>query len=125
MQNSQNFPIMMNDFLDNLAANLHHKSQPKMKLTKSQLEQFKANYAELIVDGMDMKTLEQFAIESVEQNIKDWTEDEIKDEILDYYGEETLNDLIPYEMRYSALETNTPQYGMGVGKWQVLSMRQM
>lgn len=116
MQNSQNFPIMMNDFLDNLAANLHHKSQPKMKLTKSQLEQFKANYAELIVDGMDMKTLEQFAIESVEQNIKDWTEDEIKDEILDYYGEETLNDLIPYEMRYSALETNTPQYGMGVGK---------
>tara|TARA_B100000073_G_scaffold168413_1_gene139348 strand:+ start:681 stop:1004 length:324 start_codon:yes stop_codon:yes gene_type:complete len=107
---------MMNDFLDNLAANLHHKSQPKMKLTKSQLEQFKANYACLIVDGMDMKTLEQFAIESVEQNIKDWNEEEIKEEILDYYGEETLNDLMPSTEDIGALETNTPQYGMGVGK---------
>lgn len=116
MPNSQNFLIMMNDFLDNLAANLHHKSQPKMKLTKSQLEQFKANYACLIVDGMDMKTLEQFAIESVEQNIKDWDEEEIKEEILDYYGEETLNDLMPSIDEISSLETNTPQYGMGVGK---------
>lgn len=87
-----------------------------MKLTKSQLEQFKANYAELIVDGMDMKTLEQFAIESVEQNIKDWDEDEVKEEILDYYGEEVLNDLMPSIDEISSLETNTPQYGMGVGK---------
>ena len=87
-----------------------------MKLTKSQLEQFKANYAELIVDGMDMKTLEQFAIESVEQNIKDWDEEEIKEEILDYYGEEVLNDLMPSIDEISSLETNTPQYGMGVGK---------
>lgn len=87
-----------------------------MKLTKSQLDQFKANYAELIVDGMDMKTLEQFAIESVEQNIKDWDEDEVKEEILDYYGEEVLNDLMPSIDEISSLETNTPQYGMGVGK---------
>ena len=87
-----------------------------MKLTKSQLEQFKANYAELIVDGMDMKTLEQFAIESVEQNIKDWNEDEVREEILDYYGEEVLNDLMPSTEDIGALETNTPQYGMGVGK---------
>ena len=116
MPNSQNFLIMMNDFLDNLAANLYHKSSPKMKLTKSQLEQFKANYAELIVDGMDMDTLVTFAIESIEQNITNWSEDEIKDEILDYYGEETLNDLMPSGDEIPILETNTPQYGMGVGK---------
>ena len=117
MPNSQNFLIMMNDFLDNLAANLHHKSSPKMKLTKSQLDQFKANYAELIVDGMDMKTLEQFAIESVEQNIKDWDEDDVKSEILDYYGEETLMDLMPEQSQpmteIGALEATANDYGVG------------
>ena len=64
-------------------------------MNAKQLEQFKLNYAELIVDGMDMDTLVTFAIESIEQNIKDWDEDDVKSEILDYYGEETLMDLMP------------------------------
>ena len=64
-------------------------------MNSKQLDQFKLNYAELIVDGMDMDTLVTFAIESIEQNIKDWDEDDVKSEILDYYGEETLMDLMP------------------------------
>ena len=36
-------------------------------MNREQLDQFKANYASLIVEGMDMKTLEQFAMEMVEQ----------------------------------------------------------
>ena len=40
------------------------------KLTASQLDQLKLNYAELIVEGMDMDTLITFAVESIEQNIK-------------------------------------------------------
>ena len=63
-------------------------------MNAKQLEQFKLNYAELIVEGMDMDSLITFAVESIEQNIKDWDEDDVKSEILDYYGEETLNDLL-------------------------------
>ena len=64
-------------------------------MNAKQLDHLKANYANLIVDGMDMKTLEQFAVEMIEQNMKDWDEDDVKSEILDYYGEETLMDLMP------------------------------
>tara|TARA_B100002019_G_scaffold229295_1_gene202685 strand:+ start:208 stop:423 length:216 start_codon:yes stop_codon:yes gene_type:complete len=64
------------------------------KLTKSQLEQLKCNYAELIVEGMDMDTLITFAVESIEQNIKDWDEDDIKEEVLEYYGDETFEGLM-------------------------------
>lgn len=66
-----------------------------MTFTTEQLDQLKVNYAEMIVDGMDMKTLCQFAVESIEQNMKDWDEEDIKSEILDLYGEETLEDLLP------------------------------
>ena len=64
-------------------------------MNAKQLDQFKLNYAEMIVEGMDMDTLITFAVESIEQNIKDWDEDDVKSEILDYYGEETLMDLMP------------------------------
>ena len=81
-------------------------------MNAKQLEQFKLNYAELIVDGMDMDTLVTFAIESIEQNIKDWDEDDVKSEILDYYGEETLNDLLP-ETNISELESTANNYTTG------------
>ena len=81
-------------------------------MNAKQLEQFKLNYAELIVDGMDMDTLVTFAIESIEQNIKDWDEDDVKSEILDYYGEETLNDLLP-ETDISELEATANNYTIG------------
>ena len=86
-------------------------------MNAKQLEQFKLNYAELIVDGMDMDTLVTFAIESIEQNIKDWDEDDVKSEILDYYGEETLMDLMPEQPQQTteigALEATAPDYGVG------------
>ena len=90
---------------------------PDLKMNSKQLEQFKLNYAELIVDGMDMDTLVTFAIESIEQNIKDWDEDDVKSEILDYYGEETLMDLMPEQPQQttdiSALEATADDYGVG------------
>ena len=63
-------------------------------MNSKQLDQFKLNYAEMIVEGMDMDTLITFAVESIEQNIKDWDEDDVKEEILEYYGEETLEGLM-------------------------------
>ena len=86
---------------------LHNKM-----LNAKQLEQFKLNYAELIVEGMDMDSLITFAVESIEQNIKDWNEDDVKSEILDYYGEETLNDLLP-ETDISELEATANNYTIG------------
>ena len=64
-------------------------------MNKEQLDQLRLNYANLIVDGMDMDSLITFAVETIEQSLNKWTEDEIKGEILDHYGEETLNDLLP------------------------------
>ena len=52
-------------------------------MTTSKLDQLKLNYAEMIVDGMDMNTLITFAVESIEHNMKDWDEEDVKSEILD------------------------------------------
>ena len=86
-------------------------------MNREQLDQFKANYASLIVEGMDMKTLEQFAMEMVEQNMTHWNEEDVKEEILDYYGEETLMDLMPEQPQQTteigALEATANDYGVG------------
>ena len=65
------------------------------KMNEQQLDELKLKYAEMIVEGMDMDSLITFAVESIEQNIKDWDEDDVTSEILDHYGEDTLNDLLP------------------------------
>ena len=86
-------------------------------MNREQLDQFKANYASLIVEGMDMKTLEQFAMEMVEQNMTHWNEEDVKEEILDYYGEETLMDLMPETVQepteIGKLEATSSDYGVG------------
>ena len=63
-------------------------------MNNEQLDTLKDNYAYLIVDGMDMNTLITFAVETIAQNMETWTEEEVKEEIVDLYGEETLNDLM-------------------------------
>ena len=86
-------------------------------MDSKQLDQFKLNYAEMIVEGMDMDSLITFAVESIEQNIKDWDEDDVKEEILEYYGEETLMDLMPESPQpmteIGSLEATAPDYGVG------------
>ena len=86
-------------------------------MDSKQLDQFKLNYAEMIVEGMDMDTLITLAVESIEQNIKDWDEDDVKEEILEYYGEETLMDLMPESPQpmteIGSLEATAPDYGVG------------
>jgi len=83
----------------------------KGKMNSKQLDQLKLNYAEMIVEGMDMDTLITFAVESIEQNIKDWDEDDVKSEILDLYDEETLESLMPVDI--SELEATASDYGVG------------
>jgi hypothetical protein len=63
-------------------------------MNSKQLDQLKLNYAEMVVESMDLNDLITLAVEAIEQNIKEWDEDDIKSEILDYYDEETLERLM-------------------------------
>ena len=66
----------------------------KQMMNKEQLAQFKFNYCERIIDDMDMDTLMQLAHDLLMDSYEACTEEEIKEEILDLYDEETLNDLM-------------------------------
>ena len=62
-------------------------------MNKEQLDQLKRSYAEMIVEGMDMKLLIEFAEDSIMENIKDYEMEDIQEEIVDCYGEDVWNDL--------------------------------
>ena len=63
-------------------------------MTLNQIDQLKNTYAEMIVEGMDMNSLITFAVESIEQNLKDYDLNDIKEEIIDCYGEDVLSDML-------------------------------
>ena len=63
-------------------------------MTINQIDQLKSAYAEMIVEGMDMNSLITFAVESIEQNLKDYDLNDIKEEIIDCYGEDVLSDML-------------------------------
>jgi len=81
-------------------------------MNKEQLDQLKLNYAEMIVESMDMDMLITFAVEAIEDNIKEWDEEDVKEEILDLYGEEVLEGLMPVPS-ISELESTASDYGVG------------
>jgi len=62
----------------------------KMTLTQAQYDQLLSNYAEQIVEGMDMDDLVQFAMEQLEQNLRAncSSDDELIEEIGRFYDEE-------------------------------------
>ena len=64
-------------------------------MTLNQIDQLKNDYAEMIVEGMDIDSLVTFAVESIEQNLKDYDMEDLKEEIIDCYGEETWFGLNP------------------------------
>jgi len=63
-------------------------------MNKEQLQQFKYNYCEMIIDGMDMDTLVTLAHDLLMDAYDKCTEEEIKEEILDLYDEEVLENLM-------------------------------
>jgi len=62
-------------------------------MTITQLEQVKRSYAEMIVEGMDMELLIEFAEDSIVENLKAYEMEDLKEEISDCYGEEIWQDL--------------------------------
>ena len=64
-------------------------------MNKEQLAQFKYNYCERIIEDMDMDTLMQLAHDLLMDAYDKCSEEEIKEEILDLYDDETLSNLLP------------------------------
>ena len=55
----------------------------------------KENYINMILDGMDMQTLVQMTHDLLMDEYDKLTWDEVTEEIVDLYDEDTLIDLIP------------------------------
>ena len=66
-------------------------------MNDSELLQLKENYANMIIDGMDMDSLCQMAFDMLLDAYKDCSEKEIKEEVIDLYDEEVLESLMPVE----------------------------
>ena len=62
-------------------------------MNDSELLQLKENYANMIIDGMDMDSLCQMAFDFLMEEYKDCTEEQMKEEVLDLYDEEMLESL--------------------------------
>ena len=65
-----------------------------MTLTRLQLDDLKLRYAMRFVHGMDVDTLIDLATEYVMYNIKDDTEQQIREEIEEQYGLEECLDMV-------------------------------
>ncbi len=63
-------------------------------MTNDQLALLKSNYAEMIIEGMDMKTMEAMVYDMLTEAFELYTEDEMKEEILSHYDEDMLNDIM-------------------------------
>ena len=64
--------------------------------TETDFSKLVESYAQFILDGMDYKTLEVFAFETLVDNLTEDYEsvEELTEEIRDQYDEETLQDLL-------------------------------
>jgi len=69
------------------------------------------NYVNHIVDGMDTDSLAAMVVDLLTREYENVPVDEIKEEILDLYDEETLNDLMPED------DDNTEEPSEATG-WQ-------
>jgi hypothetical protein len=65
-----------------------------MKLSKDQTKQLAAAYCEKIVEDMDLDTLMTMCYDLLMDAYENMDPDDIKEEILDLYDEETLNSLM-------------------------------
>lgn len=62
---------------------------------KKDLEKLIENYAWHIIDGLDHKSADQMLFDLLSREYEKYTWDEIQEEIVDLYDEDTLIDLLP------------------------------
>ena len=73
----------------------HTNSMTDNIMNSEKLQQLKDNYANMIVDSLDMDSLCQLAFDLLVANYDDISEEQLKAEIVDLYNEEMLEDLMP------------------------------
>ena len=65
-----------------------------MTLTSTQIDKLKKEFATLMMDSMDIKSMEQFVFDTIYDNLEMAKEDELKEDIKDLCGDDTLTDLL-------------------------------
>jgi hypothetical protein len=65
-----------------------------MTLTSDQLRKLIQLYAERVVDSMDVRDLCAFAIDTICDNMTDYNESELMEELSHYYEDDELNELV-------------------------------
>ena len=63
-------------------------------MTEEQLSKLKDQYAEMIMDNMDYKDMERLLFDAIRGDMEMSNEDELKEEIIDFYDIETWEGLI-------------------------------
>jgi len=63
-------------------------------LNDAQFDQLKREYAMLMMESMDFKSMEQFVLDTIYDNLEMAKEDELKEDIKDLCGDDVLTDLI-------------------------------
>ena len=66
----------------------------KMTLTSDQISKLVSLYAERVVDNMDVRDLCAFAIDTICDNMTDYNESELMEELSHYYDDDELNELV-------------------------------
>jgi ribosome assembly protein YihI (activator of Der GTPase) len=66
----------------------------KMTLSQDQLSKLTQLYAERVVDGMDVRDLCAFAIDTIVDNMIDYNESELMEELSHYYDDDELQELV-------------------------------
>ena len=75
-------------------------------LTSAQKDELIAQYSQLIVDSMDVESLEQFVYNTLTDDYSKLSDSELKDEIKYTFDEETLDELIDNVTNETVLDTN-------------------
>ena len=64
-------------------------------LNTAQFAQLIENYVSHIVDGMDTETMQQMVFDLLTREYETYTEEQIVGEIVDLYGEDMVEELVP------------------------------
>ena len=72
-----------------------------MTLKPEQLQFFKENYASVLVDEMHEDDIIEYTIRKIAEEMKEMTEEEVYDSIVEVYDEETASDQYRIAKLYS------------------------
>ena len=66
-----------------------------MTLSKEQFAKLVENYVSFMMDGMDTETMQVMVFDLLTREYETYTEEQIVGEIVDLYGEDMVEELVP------------------------------